>query len=162
MTREPLSAAQRARILASAAVLFGLALVIGLIFTFEVIGHVAVWPLLPALDIGMPGSEAAWRRAHLGALLNALAMIAFGLAGSGILLGPKARQVYVWCVCITGWANSLGFLVGAVFGVRGLAFGGAWANSLNYFFFLVAALTAFIQAGLLWNGARAQRRSGAA
>ena len=57
MRPENLSAAERARILAPAAGLFGLGLVIGLVFTFEAIGHVAAWPLLPALDIQMPGTD---------------------------------------------------------------------------------------------------------
>lgn len=162
MTPESLSAPERARILAPAAALFALGLVIGLIFTFEAIGHVAVWPLIPALEFDMPGTEAAWRRTHLGALMNALAMIAFAAAGSGIRLGARARQIYIWSVCITGWGNSLGFLVGALFGVRGLAFGAPWTNSLNYLLFLIAALTAFVQAWLLWQGARAQRHATAA
>ena len=94
--------------------------------------------------------------------MNALAMIAFAAAGSGIRLGARARQIYIWSVCITGWGNSLGFLVGALFGVRGLAFGAPWTNSLNYLLFLIAALTAFVQAWLLWQGARAQRHATAA
>lgn len=160
MHLERLSARERARILAPAATLFALALVIGLIFTFKAIGHVAAWPLIPVLDIEMPGTEAAWRRTHLGALMNALAMMAFAVAGSSLRLSARARQWYVVSVCITGWGNTLGFLVGALFGVRGLAFGGAWANSLNYLLFLVAAATAFIQAWLLWQGARARSHEG--
>ena len=162
MTLERLSARDRARILAPAAALFALALAIGLIFTFEAIGHIAAWPLIPVLNFDMPGTEAAWRRTHLGALMNALAMIAFAAAGSSIRLGARARQVYIYSVCITGWGNSLGFLVGALFGVRGLAFGGAWTNSLNYLLFLIAAVTAFVQAWLLWQGARARLREDAA
>ncbi|HEY0915346.1 MAG TPA: hypothetical protein VGE22_10780 [Solimonas sp.] len=162
MALDKLSAPERARILAPAAALFALSLVVGLIFTFEAIGHVAAWPLLPVLDFQMPGTEAAWRRTHLGALMNALAMIAFAAAGSSIRLSAKARRVYIVSVCITGWANTLGFLVGALFGVRGLEFGGAWTNSLNYLLFLLAVPTAFTQAWLLWQGARAQQRGATA
>lgn len=154
-----LSAQERARILAPAALLFAAGLVIGLIFTFKAIGHVAAWPLIPVLNFEMPGTEAAWRRTHLGALINALAMIGFAVAGSSILLSARARQFYIWSVCITGWSNTLGFLVGALFGVRGLAFGGPWANSLNYLFFLVAVPTAFAQAWLLWQGSRAHQHT---
>ncbi|RZO87195.1 MAG: hypothetical protein EVA65_02700 [Oceanococcus sp.] len=157
MRPENLSAAERARILAPAAGLFGLGLVIGLVFTFEAIGHVAAWPLLPALDIQMPGTEAAWRRTHLGLLINAIAMIAFAAAGASIRLTQGARRWYIICVCVTGWSNSLGFLVGALFGVRGLAFGGSLTNTLNYLLFLIAVPTAFAQAWLLWRGARNTR-----
>lgn len=159
MSLQPLSTQERARILGPAALLFAAALVIGLIFTFEVIGHIAAWPLIPQLDVDMPGTEAAWRRTHLGALMNAIAMIAFAAAGSALRLGETGRKVYIISVCITGWANSLGFLTGALFGVRGLAFGDGWSNSLNYLFFLLAAVTAFVQTWLLWQGARAAGRA---
>lgn len=159
MKAERLSAKERAQILAPAAALFGLGLVVGLIFTFKAIGHVAAWPLIPALDIAIPGTEEAWRRTHVGALMNALAMIAFAAAGSSVRLTDRARRLYIWTVCITGWANTLGFLVGALFGVRGLAFGASLANSLNYLLFLVAALTAFTQTWLLWRGAHARSTS---
>lgn len=162
MTAEYLSAQERARILGPAAWLFGLGLVIGLVFTFKAIGHVAAWPLIPALDIDMPGTEAAWRRTHLGLLINALAMIAFALAGASIRLTQGARRWYIICVCITGWSNSLGFLVGALFGVRGLEFGGSWSNALNYLLFLIAVPTAFAQAWLLWRGARAVKQEASA
>ncbi len=154
MVPQHFSAAERAQILAPAAWLFGLGLVIGMVFLFAAIGHIAAWPLVPALDIQMPGSEEAWRRTHLGMLINAVTMVAFAVAGGSIRLTQSARRGYIVCVWVTGWANSLGFLVGALFGVRGLEFGGAWSNSLNYLLFLIAVPSAFGQAWLLWRGAR--------
>jgi hypothetical protein len=156
---QQLSPAAQAQMFRHAAVLFGLGLVFGLIFTFEVIGHVAIWPLVPEWAFDVPGEEAAWRRTHLGALMNALAVMGFAAAGPVLQLGARARRWYVVMVLVTAWGNTLGFLTGALFGVRGLAFGGDWANSLNYLFFLVAALTAFVQCGLLWRGARVLHRA---
>ena len=162
MVPQQLSAAERARILAPAAALFGLGLVIGMVFLFEAIGHIAAWPLVPALDIQMPGTEEAWRRTHLALLFNAVTMMAFALAGGSIRLTQGARRLYIISVWVTGWANSLGFLVGAVFGVRGLEFGEGWSNSLNYLLFLIAVPTAFSQAWLLWRGARNAMQEGQA
>ncbi|MFA5938094.1 MAG: hypothetical protein WC809_01965 [Sinimarinibacterium sp.] len=154
----PLSAAQRDRIFRHAAGLFIAGLVMGLIFTFEALGHVAAWPLVPAIDFDFPGTEQAWRRTHLGAVINALAMLLFALAGTHLQLGERGRRSFVWAVVITGWGNTLGFLVGTLFGARGLAFGGGAANSLSYLLFLAAAFSAFVQGGLLWSGARQGRR----
>lgn len=60
----PLPAAKRSRLVFHGAVLLLLGLVAGLIFTFEAIGHVAVWPLIPQLALDFPGDEASWRRTH--------------------------------------------------------------------------------------------------
>lgn len=154
MQLNPLSTAHRARIVRSAAVLFAAGLVIGLIFTFEAIGRIEAWPLLPAITFDFPGTEAAWRRAHLGALMNALAMFAFAGIGSVVCLSDPGQRWLARCVIITGWGNSLGFLIGAIYSVRGLAFGDVVANSVVYVLFLIAAGTAFVQAFLVWKGAR--------
>ncbi|MDD3765124.1 MAG: hypothetical protein PHP86_17655 [Nevskiales bacterium] len=157
MAPEPLSASRRAAIVQWAAWLFCAGLVVGLIFTFESIGHIAAWPLLPRIDFDFPGDVTAWRRAHLGLIVNAIAMLAFAAAGRSARLGPSAQRSYVIAVIVTGWANSAGFLTGTLFGVRGLAFGGAVANSATYLFFLVAVASAFVQAILLALGARRMR-----
>lgn len=153
----PLSAGHRASIVRWAAALFLGGLLIGLLFTFEALGRVEAWPLLPAIQFDIPGDEAAWRRAHLGLIVNAIAMLAFAGVGGAIRLGDKGQRWYARCVVVTGWGNSAGFVIGALFGVRGLAFGGAVANSIVYFLFLAAAVTAVVQAVLLWRGAGAVR-----
>lgn len=148
-----LPSSSRARIVQHAAILFLLGLVAGLIFTFEAIGHVAAWPLLPVIDFDFPGTADTWRRSHLGLLMNAIAMLAFAAAAGQIRIGERGAQWFTISVLVTGWGNSLGFLTGTLFGVRGLEFGGALANSANYLFFLVAAVTGFIQAGIAIRGA---------
>jgi hypothetical protein len=160
MSAAPLSQSQRATIILYAAWLFGAGLVVGLVFTFEAIGHVAAWPLLPQINFDFPGTEAGWRRAHLGLIVNSIAMLAFAAVAGSVRFGPRARGIYVVSVIVTGYANSLGFLTGTLFGVRGLEFGGAVANTATYLFFLVAVVTAFAQAILLASAAAATRRQG--
>ncbi|TJY64796.1 hypothetical protein E4T66_00695 [Sinimarinibacterium sp. CAU 1509] len=162
MSAAPLTQAQRATIIQYAAWLFGAGLVVGLVFTFEAIGHVAAWPLLPPINFDFPGTEAGWRRAHLGLIINAIAMLAFAAVATTARFGSRGRAIYVVSVIVTGYANSLGFLTGTLFGVRGLEFGGAAANTATYLFFLVAVVTGFAQAGLLAAAAATARRSGGA
>ncbi len=160
MNSAPLTQVQRATLILYAAWLFAAGLVVGLVFTFEAIGHVAAWPLLPQINFDFPGTEAGWRRAHLGLIVNAIAMLAFAAVATTARFGPRGRGAYVVCVIVTGYANSLGFLTGTVFGVRGLEFGGAVANTATYLFFLIAVVTGFTQAGLLASAAAAARRGG--
>jgi len=160
MNAAPLTSAQRATLIQYAAWLFGAGLVVGLIFTFEAIGHVAAWPLLPTIQFDFPGTEAGWRRAHLGLIVNSIAMLAFAAAAGSVRFGPRAAGVYIVSVIVTGYANSLGFLIGTLFGVRGLEFGGVAANTATYLFFLVAVATGFAQVFLLASAATAARRHG--
>lgn len=154
--------ALRRILLIQGGLLFALGLVTGLLFTFVVIGRVEIWPLLPAQGISLPGSEAGWRRAHLGLMFNAVTLLVFAAIAGWLALGPVAQRVYTLSVAITAWGNSAGFLLAAVFTGRGLALEGDLANRLTYLCFLLAALSAFVQAALLIHGAWRNQGSAAA
>lgn len=149
---------RRAVIVFNGGLMFALGLVTGLIFTFALIGHVEAWPLIPALDFAMPGSAQAWRQTHLGILFNAITLFAIASAGRYILLTPKVQILLVVCVLMTGWFNIAGFVTGALNGVHGVVFDGSIANHAAYLFFLVAVVTAVVQAVLIivgaWRGMR--------
>ncbi len=74
-------------------------------------------------------------------------------AGLAVTLSERIQNLFVICVVATGWFNIAGFVTGTLFGVRGLAIGGEIANSVTYLFFLVAVVTAVIQAWLIVLGA---------
>lgn len=148
----------RLSLIVQGGLLFGVGLVVGLFFTFVVVGHVEIWPVLPALDISVPGTEAAWRRAHLGLMFNAVTLLVFAGIASSLSLSLMQQRLYGWSVAITAWGNSAGFLLAALSGTRGLAMGSGLGNSLTYLCFLAAALTAFVQMWLLVAGALRARR----
>lgn len=154
----PLPSAAGSRLVFHGGILFLLGLVAGLVFTFEAIGHVAVWPVIPQLAIDFPGDEAGWRKTHLGFVINAMAILVFAAAAGRASFSERGARLFGTAVIVTGWGNSLGFLTGALFGVRGLEFGGVPANTLSYLLFLIAALSAFVQAILLVAGAARARR----
>ena len=156
----PFSPRLRLHLITQGGVLFMLGLVVGLLFTFVILGRVEVWPLVPRIEATLPGSEAAWRRAHLGLMFNAIALLVFaGLAGA-LHLGLRAQRVYAVCVSVTAWGNSAGFVLAALTSTHGLHLGDGPGNSLTYLCFLVAALTAFVQGGLLVLGARRAMATG--
>lgn len=144
---------RRAVIVFNGGLMFALGLVVGFIFTFALIGHVEAWPLIPALDIAIPGSAQAWRQTHIGILFNAITVFAIAGAGKYILLTARAQILLVVCVLMTGWFNIAGFVTGALNGVHGVVFEGSLANHVTYLFFLVAVVTAVIQAVLIITGA---------
>lgn len=158
MTPPTFSPLLRLSLLMQGGVLFGLGLLVGLFFTFVIVGHVEIWPVLPALDWTVPGTEAAWRRAHLGLMFNAITLLVFAGIASALCLSVREQRVYAWSGAITAWGNSAGFLLAAISGTRGLAMGGSVGNSLTYLCFLAAALTAFAQVWLLVVGTRRARR----
>ncbi|MES2684135.1 MAG: hypothetical protein V4650_11510 [Pseudomonadota bacterium] len=149
---------RRLGLMAQGGLLFGLGLVVGLFFTFVIVGRVEIWPVLPAIDWTVPGTEAAWRRAHLGLMFNAVTLLVFAVIASALSFSVGQQRVYGWSVAITAWGNSAGFLLAALTGTRGLAMGSGVGNSLTYLCFLAAALTAFVQVWLLVAGALRARR----
>lgn len=155
MTRKIISVTprRRAQLIFNGGLMFALGLLAGLIFTFVIIGHVEAWPLIPRLDLIVPGSEAAWRQTHIGILFNAITLIAIGAAGKAILLTERTQNLFVICVVATGWFNIAGFITGTLFGVRGLTMGAGMANTATYLFFLVAVVTAVIQGWIILLGA---------
>lgn len=144
---------RRAAMVFNGGLMFVLGLIAGLAFTFVLIGHVEAWPLIPRIDMQIPGTAAAWRQTHIGILFNAVTLFAIAAVGKSVLLGDRAQILLVVCVLMTGWFNIAGFVTGTWFGVRGLAMGGGIANATTYLFFLIAVVTAVVQAMLLVVGA---------
>lgn len=156
-----LSYRRRAVLVFNGGLMFALGLAIGFVFTFAIIGHVEAWPLIPPLDISVPGSAQAWRQTHLSLLFNAITVFAISACGKHILLGNRAQNILVICVVATGWFNIAGFITGALYGVHGVLFDASLANRVTYLFFLVAVVTAIIETGLIVTGAwRAMRSIG--
>ena len=154
---------RRAMLAFNGGLMFLLGLLAGLAYTFVLIGRIEAWPLLPSLEVTQPtmlsaAHTEAWPRAHLGLLVNAITLFAIAGIGKTLMLRERAQNVLVCSVLITGWFNIAGFVTAAVFNTRGLAFGGSPANIAVYLFFLVAVVSAFVQAVLIvlgaWRGMR--------
>ena len=129
--------------------LFGLGLIFGLVYTFVLIGRIEVWPLPWSLALDGQVDSSAWRRAHVGTLINALMVFVFALAADKLRMPSRARTVYSACVQSTAWLNSLAFALAALVGARGLSGGAGLGNTLVYLLFLIAVVTAFLQVYLL-------------
>ena len=138
--------------IAHGALVFLVGMVAGFPFAFVLLQKVVLWPL-PALDWTPPGDVRAWRMAHLEGILNGLTLIAVAAAGRWIALGARAQAWVGWGLIVTAWGNIVASMIGPVFNVRGLEFGGGVANSLMYVLFVVAIVAVMIAMTLVARGA---------
>ena len=131
----------RARLVFHGAVIVMLGLLAGFPHAFVLTGQIA-------------GEERAWRMAHLEGLLNGmLAMLAGAVSGS-LVLSPQQQGALVWSLVAAGYGNVIASVLGATFGVRGLAFAGPPANLVMNLLFWVAIVGILAGVGLLIAGAR--------
>lgn len=138
-----------AGLMVSASTLFGLGLIFGLVYTFVLIGRIEIWPLPWSFAFDGQADSSAWRRAHVGTLINSLMIFVFALAADKLRMPRRTRTVYSACVQSTAWLNSLAFALAAFVGARGLSGGAGLGNTLIYILFLIAVVTAFFQVYLL-------------
>ena len=154
-----LATARQAQMINHGALIFSGGLIAGLMLTFSLLGHIEVWPILGKIDVDIPGGSRAWLRTHLGLVINGLGIWVFMLIGCKLLLSGQQQKLYVISVLATAWFNSVGFILGTLFGVHGLQFGGTVANSLTYLCFIIAVITVVIQMTLVFKGSKQLKAS---
>jgi hypothetical protein len=96
----------------------------GWLYFFFLLGAYDLWPFFQDIPADIPGDRRAWNMAHLEAITNGTILIAVGAAGSYIRLGERAQTVLFWSCLAFGWLFTLPAIANAMFGTRGLEFGG--------------------------------------
>jgi hypothetical protein len=104
--------------------LFIFSLFVGWQWLVALLGQLVVWPILPPVEIHIPGDARAWRMVHMEAITQGLLLMAWGLGGPFIRLSPLWHRVFFWSAIITGWMFAVPPYFNALFGTRGLAMGG--------------------------------------
>ena len=131
----------RARMVFHGAVVVMLGLLAGFPHAFVLTGQIA-------------GEERAWRMAHLEGLLNGmLVMLAAAVSGS-LVLSPRQHSWLACSLVAAAYGNVIASVLGATFGVRGLALAGPPANAIMNLLFWVAIVGILAGVGLLIVGAR--------
>ncbi len=97
---------------------------VGWQWMFALLGQVVLWPIVPSIDIQLPTDHRAWRMAHMEGITQGLILMAIGLAGPYFRLSRGWHKVLFWSSVVTAWLFSLPTYFHALFGTRGLAFGG--------------------------------------
>lgn len=118
------------------------------------LGMLAGFPYGLVVTGDLAGSERAWRMAHLEGVLNGLVLLAVAGTAGRLSLGGRKPAVLAWALIVTGYGNVVAAILGATFGVRGLAPGGSFVNTVVYTIFVVAVVGIFVGMALVAAGAR--------
>ena len=74
----------------------------GMAFVFNILRFIEVFPLVPRIQKQVPGTEAAWRAAHTGPIMNGMLAMGVSASGSMIELTPRAQRSLVAAMIVIG------------------------------------------------------------
>lgn len=110
-------------------------------FAFFLLGEIKLWPLPGTIDYALPGTDDAWRMAHMEGVLNGAFLWLVALALPLVPVGSVGANRIAIAFIVTAWANSLASLLDPLFpDSRGLSFGGEITNSIAYLLFVVGII----------------------
>mgnify|MGYP003654076533 CR=1 FL=1 len=104
--------------------LFILAISIGWIWFFALLNAIVLWPLPIDIPVTIPDDGRAWRMAHMEGITQGLLLMALGLGGQFMRLSRKQFTWLFWSSLVTAWLFTVPTIFNALYGTRGLAFGG--------------------------------------
>ena len=110
------------------------------------------------------GDEAvrAWKLAHGEGVLNGLMILAVAGCAHWLSLGRTAERVVTWGAILAAWGNTIGAVLGALTGERGLAPQGPAANWLVFVAFMFGMWGVLIAVPVAAGGAWRRMRESAA
>ena len=151
---------ERARVLlvANSAGLWITAILVGWMYMFMLLGEIELFPIVPAIDVQIPGEARAWNMAHLEGIINGLLLMGLAAVGPLLTLTERQQRLLFWSAIITTWGFTLPAWANALAGTRGLAFdggpfSGGLANSVIYLSGWPAVIAVHILFALLLLGA---------
>lgn len=100
------------------------AILSGWFYFFFLLGAIDLWPLVTDVPVTIGGDRRAWNMAHLEGITNGTMLIAIGAAGNYLRLAERTQAILFWSCLASGWLFTLPAIANAVFGTRGLEFGG--------------------------------------
>ena len=153
----------RVLLIANGAGLWITAVLVGWMYMFMLLGEVVLFPVVPSIDLQIPGEARAWNMAHLEGITNGLLLMGLAALAPLLALSEKQGRVLFWSAIVTGWGFTLPAWANALAGTRGLAFDGGpfpggVANSVIYLTGWPPVITVHLVFGLLlWGAVRRLR-----
>jgi len=113
------------------------ALLVGWMYMFMLLGEIELFPIIPGIDVQIPGEARAWNMAHLEGITNGLLLMAIAAIAPQLSWSDRQQRTAFWSAVITGWGFTVPAWANALVGTRGLAFDGGpfpggLANSVIY------------------------------
>lgn len=157
----------RALLFFNGVALIALAVLIGWTWFFALLGRIVLWPLPIDIAVTIPDDGRAWRMAHMEGITQGLMLMALGLGGRFMVLTARQFAWFFWSALVTAWLFTVPTIFNALFGTRGLAFGGGpfkpgTANDVIYLFGWPPVIAVHIMLGLalygLWRHMKISRQ----
>ncbi|MEQ8950903.1 hypothetical protein [Parvibaculum sp.] len=158
MTAEgTMSERMRALLFMNGVGLIALAVLIGWVWFFGLLGRIVLWPLPIDIEVNIPTDARGWRMAHMEGITQGLMLMALGLGGRFMALTRRQFTWFFWSALVTAWLFTVPAAFNAWFGTRGLAFGGGpfkpgLANDIIYLFGWPPVLAVHIMLALALYG----------
>ncbi|MBF2754485.1 MAG: hypothetical protein ISN29_04400 [Gammaproteobacteria bacterium AqS3] len=99
-------------------------IVIGWFYMFFLLGAIDLWPFVTDVAVEIGGDRRAWNMAHLEAITNGLLLMGLAALAPYIRLDELWQRVLFWSWIVFAWLFTLPATANALFGTRGLEFGG--------------------------------------
>lgn len=131
----PVVDAARRRLLGHGALLLFAGGLIGFGFLFFLVGDIRLWPIPGQIDVQLPGSERAWRMAHLEGIINGFALWIAAAVLPLLRISDVAFNRVANGLIVVGWSFVIGSLIGLIPDSRGLAFDAPLTNRLGFLVF---------------------------
>jgi hypothetical protein len=100
------------------------AVISGWIYFFFLLGAIDLWPIVTDIPVAISGDRRAWNMAHLEGITNGTLFIAIAASAHFGRLGARCQAWLFWSTLAFGWFFTLPAIANAMFGTRGLEFGG--------------------------------------
>jgi hypothetical protein len=117
---------ERSRVLlvANGAGLWITVVLTGWMYMFLLLGEIVLFPVIPSIDVQIPGEARAWNMAHLEGVTNGLLLMGLAAIAPLLTLSERQNRILFWSALISGWGFTIPAWANALVDTRGLAFGG--------------------------------------
>ena len=94
---------ERTRVLfvAHGAGLWITAILTGWMYMFNLLGEIVLFPVLPAIDVQIPGEARAWNMAHLEGVTNGLLLMGLAAIAPLLTLTDRQSKFLFWSAVVT-------------------------------------------------------------
>ena len=133
-------------------------LISGWFYFFQLLGEIDLWPFINHAQGQVPGETRAWNMAHLEGITNGLLLFGLAAVAPYLSLSKRLNGWLFYSSLVFAWLFTLPAIANALFGTRGLAFGGgpfgdSMANNVIYLFGWPAMVAVHIALPLMLFGA---------